>query len=159
MLDIFVELSGLTSEVREHRLVMLRIAEALERVSPPLQATAGDTEGASRTDSRTASAPDVESGQEHYLAESPEEYMARTEHDSDLAMSLGVAPWSPDFQKSIMEVRAELMRPRTYQDEEGNWHNREPLTEEEADEAVREGFRLAKAEAHVRSGAGSGARA
>jgi hypothetical protein len=151
MFDLFAELSGLTSEVREHRLVMVRVAEALERISPPLQA---ETQQPNR-DSRQASAPDVESQHErdeqvHHLAESPEEYIARIDHESDLATSLGVAPWSPDFQRTIMEVREELMKPRKYQDEEGNWKERAPLTEEEADDAVREGFRLAKAEANVR---------
>ena len=152
MFDLFAELSGLTSEVREHRLVMVRVAEALERISPPLAAPPDDT--VPNRDSRQASAPDVESLHEreqvHHLAESPEEYMARIDHESDLATSLGVAPWSPDFQRTIMEVRSELMKPRKYQDEEGNWKERAPLTEEEADDAVREGFRLAKAEANVR---------
>ena len=153
MFDLFAELSGLTSEVREHRLVMVRVAEALERISPPLAAPPDDT--VPNRDSRQASAPDVESQrgeQVHHLAESPEEYMARIDHEADLATSLGVAPWSPDFQRTIMEVRAELMKPRKYQDEEGNWKERAPLTEEEADDAVREGFRLAKAEANVRDG-------
>jgi hypothetical protein len=153
MFDLFAELSGLTAEVREHRLVMLRIAEALERISPPLQpdgerdSDAG-TSGAGEARRRAGS--EEESYSEHYLAESPEEYMARTDRESALAMSLGVAPWSPDFQKSIMEVRAELMKPRVWQDEEGNWQTREALTEAEADDSVREGFRIAKSASNER---------
>ena len=146
MLDIFAELSGLTSEVREHRLVMLRIAEALERLAPPPRIEP------ERQQSESDTAKAVEDSQHddvHYLAESGEEYEARVNHEANLAVSLGVAPWSPDFQRTIMEVRAELMKPRRYQDEEGNWQTRAPLTEAEADEAVREGFRLAKAEASL----------
>src|SRR5580658_8841414 len=152
MFDLFAELSGLTAEVREHRLVMLRVAEALERISPPLAAPVDDGASRPQRDSPVAKASDE--SQVHHLAESPEEYMARMDHEAALATSLGVAPWSPDFQRTIMEVRAELMKPRSYQDEEGNWETREPLTEAEADDAVREGFRLAKAEANVRTGPG-----
>ena len=153
MFDLFAELSGLTSEVREHRLVMVRVAEALERISPPLAAPPDDAASRPQRDSPVAKASDESQDQVHHLAESPEEYMARIDHESDLATSLGVAPWSPDFQRTIMEVRAELMKPRKYQDEEGNWKERAPLTEEEADDAVRQGFKLAKAEANVRGGA------
>jgi hypothetical protein len=151
--DLFAELSGLTAEVREHRLVMVRIAEALERVVPPLHAPPDDASSRPQRDSPVAKASDESQDQTHHLAESPEEWMSRMDHESALAESLGVAPWSPDFQRTIMEVRAELMKPRSYQDEEGNWKTREPLTEAEADDAVREGFRLAKAEANVRGGA------
>lgn len=151
MFDLFAELSGLTAEVREHRLVMLRVAEALERISPPVPVPPGDASSRPQRDSPVAKASDESQDQVHHLAESPEEYMARMDHEAALATSLGVAPWSPDFQRTIMEVRAELMKPRSYQDEEGNWKTREPLTEAEADEAVREGFRLAKAEANVRT--------
>jgi hypothetical protein len=155
MFDLFAELSGLTAEVREHRIVMLRIAEALERISPPLHVPSDDASSRPQRDSPVAKASDESQDQQvHHLAESPEEWMARMDHESALAESLGVAPWSPDFQRTIMEVRAELMKPRSYQDEEGNWKTREPLTEAEADDAVREGFRLARAEANVRTGPG-----
>lgn len=156
MFDLFAELSGLTLEVREHRMVMVRVAEALERISPPLAAPPDDVASRPQRDSPVAKASDESQRDEqvHHLAESPEEYMARIDHESDLATSLGVAPWSPDFQRTIMEVRAELMKPRKYQDEEGHWKERAPLTEEEADDAVREGFRLAKAEANVRGAQG-----
>lgn len=130
---------------------MLRIAEALERISPPLRAERAESDTVSQQ-----SQPSQEQPQEHHLAESPEEYMSRTDHEAALAVSLGVAPWSPDFQKTIMEIRAELMKPRRYRDEEGNWQTRPPLTEAEADDAVREGFRLARAEANVRTGGDSG---
>lgn len=157
MFDLFAELSGLTAEVREHRLVMLRIAEALERISPPL-AAAPAPDSVTGTSGRGEAAGRAGSGEEsyaHHLAESPEEYMARIDAEAALAQSLGVAPWSESFQRTIMEVRAELMKPRSYQDEEGNWQTRAPLTEAEADDAVREGFRLAKAEANVRTGEGT----
>lgn len=157
MFDLFAELSGLTAEVREHRMVMLRIAEALERISPPVPVPQEDAASRPQRDSPVAKASDESQAQDqvHHLAESPEEWMSRMDHESALAESLGVAPWSPDFQRTIMEVRAELMKPRSYQDEEGNWKTREPLSEAEADEAVREGFRLAKAEANVRTGGGA----
>ena len=140
MFDLFAELSGLVAEVREHRLVLVRVAEALERLSPPLRAEAEAPAERHESSARVPSEEDV-----HYLSESPEEYLVRQSREAALAESLGVAPWSPELQRTIMEVRAELMKPRRYQDEQGNWQTRPELSEEEADQAVRDGFRIARA--------------
>lgn len=137
MLDVVAELSGLTNELYQIRLVGVRIAEALERLSPPLP---DDSEA------RSVRPPDPNEG--FHLAESPEEYQERINQEAAFASSLGVAPWSPEFQKTIMEIRTEMMRPRQVQDEEtGQWSEAPALTAEEADEAIRKGFQLAKAEA------------
>jgi hypothetical protein len=151
MLDLFAELTGLTAEIRELRLTHLRIAEALERLSPPLASGHYDSVP-SNTGSKRAGAPeaDGETGPVFHVAESPEEYQIRMDREASLADSLGVAPWSPELQKVIMEVRAEMMLPRSVQDEEGNWSAAPPLTEAEAEEAIRQGFILAKAEANRR---------
>jgi hypothetical protein len=141
VLDLFSDLTGLTAELRELRLVHVRIAEALERLSPPVRAADVQPIGAQ---------PGPPLDEEFYIAESPADYEARIHAENSLAASLGVASWSPDFQRTIMEVRAELMQSRRYQDEEGNWQTRDPLTEDEADEAVRKGFQLARAEANTR---------
>src|SRR5580698_4422309 len=77
MFDLFAELSGLTAEVREHRLVMLRVAEALERISPPVPVPPDDAASRLRRDSPVAKASDESQDQVHHLAESPEEWMSR----------------------------------------------------------------------------------
>lgn len=80
------------------------------------------------------------------IAESGEEYDERLSSERSLALLLGVAPWSPDFQTAINEMRADLLKRKMVQeqDEEGNWHwVAKQFTEEEADEIVRESFRLA----------------
>lgn len=140
MLDLVADLSGLTNELYQLRLIHLRICEALERLSPPLAADDSEARSVRPPDPRTDG---------FHLAESPAEYQERIDSEAAFAASLGVAPWSPDFQKVIMEVRAELMRPRRIQNEEtGDWSDAPALSDEEADDAIRKGFRLAKAEAN-----------
>ena len=91
------------------------------------------------------------------FAESGEEYQQRQSRDAAFAIYLGVAPWSRDFQTTIMQMKYDLMRPHMeqVQDEKGDWHaaEAEGRTEEEAEQIVRDAFRLARAEANVRQGA------
>jgi len=105
----------------------------------------------------TAAAPVPERDVGFTFAESGEEYQQRQSRDAAFAISLGVAPWSPDFQSTILQMKYDLMRPHmeNVQDEEGNWHaaEQEGRSEEEAEQIVRDSFRLARAEANVRQGA------
>lgn len=89
---------------------------------------------------------------EFHVAESPSEYQERMSHEAALASSLGVAPWSPSFQRAIHEMRQDLMKPRMEVNEEGNVVRKDPYTEDEADEIIREAFRLAKSEANELTG-------
>jgi hypothetical protein len=154
MLDIFAELSGVRDELFELRKALLRIAEALERVSPPIPAPAADAVTDRELDAR-ASSEHTDAG--FTFAESPEQYQERTSRDAEFAVSLGIAPWSPDFQSTILQMKYDLMRPHmeNVQDEEGNWHaaEQEGRSEEEAEQIVRDSFRIARAEANVRQGA------
>jgi len=92
------------------------------------------------------------------FAESGEEYQQRQSRDAAFAISLGVAPWSRDFQTTIMQMKYDLMRPHMeqVQDEETGQYRAaevEGKSEEEAEVIVRDAFRLARAEANVRAGA------
>jgi hypothetical protein len=91
------------------------------------------------------------------FAESGEEYQQRQSRDAAFAISLGVAPWSRDFQTTIMQMKYDLMRPHTEnrQDAEGNYeaYEAEGRSEEEAEQIVRDAFKIARAEANVRQGA------
>jgi type IV secretory pathway VirB10-like protein len=92
------------------------------------------------------------------FAESGEEYQQRQSRDAAFAISLGVAPWSRDFQTTIMQMKYDLMRPHmeNVRDEEtGQWRpaEAEGRGEEEAEQIVRDAFKLARAEANVRQGA------
>jgi hypothetical protein len=91
------------------------------------------------------------------FAESGEEYQQRQSRDAAFAISLGVAPWSRDFQTTIMQMKYDLMRPHMEQakDEKGDWHaaEAEGRSEEEAEQIVRDAFKLARSEANVRQGA------
>jgi hypothetical protein len=140
LISILADLSGLTAEIREHRLVMTRIAEALERVSPPLPpdlAAAKDTSRDGAVDG-------------FHMAESPEEYQARTNSEAELAISLGFAPWSPALQQVLSEFRSELMQPRMETNEEGQQVERPGFGADEAETIIRDAFALAKAEANQR---------
>jgi hypothetical protein len=139
MFDLFSDFSGLRSELFDCRSVLLRIAEALERISPtlpdyPLQSV------------QSSAQPD----DSFHMSESGSEYESRLSHEAALAESLGVAPFSPAFQKAISEMHAELQQPRMEMNEEGIPVIRGGHTEEEADQIVRQAFQLARAEANVR---------
>lgn len=124
------DLSNLTNELRESRLVLLRIAEAMERLSPPLPASDHVSNAASTSPSDPADGC--------YMSESPEEYQARTDEDKALALSFGMAPWSPLAVDAIRKYREELMKPEV--DSNGQETRR---TAEEANAIIREGFETA----------------
>jgi hypothetical protein len=140
LISILADLSGIASAIDRNTLVQTRIAEALERLSPPLQID---------IDERIAHTA-VDDG--FHLAESPEEYRERTSSEAELAISLGVAPWSPAFQKAISEMRNGLMRPRMVTDEEGKLVAVPGLDEAAASQAVRDAFAQARAQENERKG-------
>ena len=143
MFDLFSDFSGLRSELADCRSVLLRIAEALERVSPPLT----NYPVVHPVQSVQSSAQPDDS---FHISESGSEYESRLSHEAALAESLGVAPFSPAFQKAISEMHAELQQPRMEMNDEGIPVLRGGHTEEEADQIVRQAFQLARAEANVR---------
>lgn len=136
-------------ELREIRLALVRIAEAFERLSPPLPATISDAETPSEAERASRDRDQV-----FHLAESPEQYQERTNKEAALAISLGVAPWSPAFQQVIHDYRQDLLRPRMVKDEEGN-ETEAVYSEAEAEDIIRQAFQLAKAEANKVTGTGS----
>ena len=144
MLDIFADLSGLTSVLRDILSVLLRIAESLERVAPPLASTPPD-QPADGLNAHPADPSAKNANDGFHLSESPSEYQERIDHDAALAGSLGVAPWSPDFQRVVAEVRNDLMKARYEQGQETSG-----LTEAEADDVIRQAFQIAKAETNAR---------
>lgn len=92
------------------------------------------------------------------FAESGEEYQQRQSRDAAFAISLGVAPWSRDFQTTIMQMKYDLMRPHmenVLDEQTGQYRpaEAEGRSEEEAEQIVRDAFRLARSEANVRQGA------
>ena len=140
LISILADLSGIASAIDRNTLVQTRIAEALERLSPPLQID---------IDERIAHTA-VDDG--FHLAESPEEYQERTNSEAALAMSLGVAPWSAAFQKAILEMRNGLMRPTMVMNDEGNLVETPGLDEAAAAQAVRDAFAQARAQENERKG-------
>ncbi len=92
------------------------------------------------------------------FAESGEEYQQRQSRDAAFAISLGVAPWSRDFQTTIMQMKYDLMRPHmenVLDEQTGQYRpaEAEGKSEEEAEQIVRDAFKLARSEANVRQGA------
>lgn len=138
LLTIVSDLAGLTAAVRENTSVLTRIAEAFERVSPPIPA-------APDADAKLPPMPDG-----FFMSESPAEYEARTRWEAELAISLGMAPWSPQVQLLLQQMRADLMQPRIVTNEEGTEQSEVTLTSEEAIQAIRDAFREAAAEANTR---------
>jgi hypothetical protein len=142
LFNAIADLSGLRDELTETNSLLRRIAEALERVSPVVPAAA---DPAPASDDASNSAADG-----FHLAESPEQYQQRIDSEADLAISLGVAPWSPAFQESVRQMRADLMRPRREKDEEtGQTVERGGYSEVEASEIVKEAFQIAKSAANT----------
>jgi len=144
LFTLIADLSGLTAELRESNLLLRRIADALDRAVPPLPLPSPADPSA--TDRRE------ESPMQFSVAESPEQYLQRTSAEADLAISLGIAPWSPQFQQAILDMRADLMRAKVTTDEEGNRVESPGLSEAEATAIVRDAFALAKAAANERTG-------
>lgn len=129
-------------ELYEIRCALTRIAEALERLSPLLPAI---------NDAATAkagSASKEDQSLRFSFAESPEEYAARTSDEAALAVSLGFAPWSPAFERLLLDMKSDLMKPRMVIDEEGN-RTEEALDEAAAEDVIRQSFQAAKAEANT----------
>lgn len=146
MFDLFSDFSELRSELFDCRSVLLRIAEALERISPPLPDYPAVHPVQPVQSVQSSAQPD----DSFHMSESGSEYESRLSHEAALAESLGVAPFSPAFQKAISEMHAELQQPRMEMNEEGIPVFRGGHTEEEADQIVRQAFQLARAEANVR---------
>jgi len=143
LISILADLSGIAAAIERNTAVQTRIAEALERLSPPLRIMASDLAG-----SAGASGTRFDDG--FHLAESPEEYQERTNSEAALAMSLGVAPWSAAFQKAILEMRNGLMRPTMVMNDEGNLVETPGLDEAAAAQAVRDAFAQARAQENER---------
>jgi hypothetical protein len=141
LLSIIADVTGLTGEIRESNVLLRRIAEALERVSPPLPSR--DLPGHPPAD------PDAPPPA-HSFAESPLEYESRTSREAALAQSLGFAGWSPDFQKLLWEERERLMQPSRYRNEEGEWVETPERTESEAEACLREAVGIAKSAYNTR---------
>ena len=120
-------------------IALERIADAFDRAvpSPPAADIAGAPGDANAHDA-------------FYLAESPAEWQERQSHEAMLAASLGVAPWSPDFQAAITAMRDALMRRRMEINDEGNPVWREAATQAEAEDILRRAFREVKAQANTR---------
>jgi cell division septum initiation protein DivIVA len=143
-LDILADLSGVRRAIEENTAQQRRIADAIERLSPPLpEATSVAAAPASAREQGSGTGARVEG---FYMAESPEEYQSRIDQEAALAMSLGVAPWSPAFQQAILEMKQDILKPRIETDEEGNKVTRE-YTSAEAEDILKEAFRLAQAAA------------
>lgn len=128
---------------------LVRIADALDRAWPvPI----------ARDRARPVRDDRIEEPQSFHVAESPEEYRARTDAEAQLAVSLGFAPWSPQFQSLISGMKRDLMR-ASYEKDEATGEIRESagLSEAEAEQALRDAFQLAKAQANeiTQSNAGS----
>ena len=145
LISILADLSGLTSSIDRNTAVQTRIAEALERLSPPLRVMASDLAGAS-----LAGAAGTRFDDGFHLSESPEEYQERTNSEAALAISLGVAPWSPAFQDAILSMRNGLMRPTMVVNDEGQLVEVPGLDEAQAAQAVRDAFVQARAQENER---------
>jgi hypothetical protein len=129
------DLSGLTKRVEEALPLLARIAEALERIAPPIPLPIQPKGG---------------SLAEHtfHFAESPGEYEARRRADGDLAFQLGVAPWSPDFERLVSEIKTSLEEPQAEWDEEKQqWVEKPGLDAAQAERTIREAFAIAQAAA------------
>ena len=150
-------------EFQEQLLKRLdRVADTFDRLATVLTLESSGQRGTTNPGGQhiTANAPPVPEPTAptgFTFAESGEEYQQRQSRDAAFAISLGVAPWSRDFQTTIMQMKYDLMRPHmeNRQDAEGNYeaYEAEGRSEEEAEQIVRDAFRLARAEANVRQGA------
>lgn len=147
LIDILADVSGLRRAIDDNTSELRRIAEAMERAFPPLRSPLVGVPLGGSPGGSVGSASDEPEG--FHIAESPEEYQERMSEEASLAISLGVAPWSPAFEKAVSEMRADLMKPRMEVDEEGKIFRREPLTKDQANEHIKDAFRLARAEANT----------
>ena len=136
LLNLVAEMTGVTSELTACRVALVRIAEALERISPPLPASAPTDSAADSSRLENA----------FYMAESPEEYQVRTSAESDFVTNLGFAPWSPHAQELIAQLRSDLMRTKFIVGEDGERQEQTGLSASEADVVIKDAFRIARAE-------------
>lgn len=141
-IDILADVSGLVAAIDRNTAVETRIAEALERLSPPVPLP---------PEERPDGQPIPDSLNHPSFAESPEQYQERVDSEAAFALSLGVAPWSPAFQVAINEMRQELLKPKVEVNEETGERIERQYTEAEADEIVRDAFKLARAQANFAS--------
>lgn len=130
---------------------LCRIADTLDRAIPPAPRPVTDEPDTSTAVGRG----DVFDSQPQSLsapsfAESGEEYDARIQHEHDLADSLGVASFNPEFRAAIDQMRRDLMSQRRVINEAGETVEAEGYTEEEADQIVRQAFQQAKAQGNER---------
>lgn len=121
---------NITADLSAVASALIRIAEAMERLSPPRPPAAP-----------VATTRDSEETDSFHLSESPEQFQERLNHEAALAASLGVAPWSPAFQCAVDEMRQDLMK--------SEWEGR-LITREEADDIMQQSFQAAKAQANER---------
>ena len=152
-------------EFQEQLLQRLdRVADTFDRLATVLTLESGAAQHTVKVVSpppvpdATAAAPVPERDAGFTFAESGEEYQQRQSRDAAFAISLGVAPWSRDFQTTIMQMKYDLMRPHmenVLDEQTGQYRPAEVegKSEEEAEQIVRDAFKLARAEANVRQGA------
>lgn len=155
-------------EFQEQLLKRLdRVADTFDRLATvlTLESSGCDATGPALPDvppvsdiGKKAAAAAVEANAGFTFAESGEEYQQRQSRDAAFAISLGVAPWSRDFQTTITQMKYDQMRPHMehVQDEATGQYRLaevEGRSEEEAEQLVRDAFKLARAEANVRQGA------
>lgn len=150
-----------------HKAVLSRLehlADSLDRLATVLSMESVGTARPAPPDIRyhppdaTGTTPQPPQPAGFTFAESGEDYQERQSRDASFAISLGVAPWSPDFQNTILCMKRDFMVPHmeNIQDEAGNWYAAqvEGRSEEEAEQLVRDAFKIARAEANIRQGAG-----
>lgn len=129
LINLIADVTGLTKQ-------LTRIADALERAYPP------------EVDS-TKTRPWTSDDQVHYVADSPEQYREKQDREAALANSLGVAPWSPDFQDVVTQMKTDMMRTH-YEVVDGQRVEVPGSTEAEVEDLIRQAFREARAQENTR---------
>jgi hypothetical protein len=129
LIDLIADVTGLTKQ-------LARIADALERAYPPRQ--------------QQKTTPYAPEDQVHYVADSPEQHHERTDREAGLANSLGVAPWSPDFQSVVTQMKTDMMRTHYEVGEDGERITVPGATEAEVEDLIRQAFREARAQENTR---------
>ena len=125
-LSVLAEITGLTAAIDRNTAQLRRIADAVEHAFPPPPVPP-----------EPSTAP-----HEFHVAESPEEYQERVNEEAQFAAGLNVAPWSPEFQQALANMRSDIMQARK---DDGS-----PFSHEEADQIIRQAFLEAKAHTNAR---------
>jgi hypothetical protein len=136
LLNIISDVSGLTHELRESRIALTRIAEALERLSPLTLDSEAGLPQAKLTPEETV----------HHMAETPEEYEARIASQSEFALGLGINPSSPEFLAVVDAFRQQLTRSRMDINDDGDYEE-QTFTPEEAETIISQAFETAQTRA------------